>query len=510
MKVVFRKSFYKGMMKSFAEVETLKKSAGTEKHGIGKHYETITVRRKDGTVYQRRQEVGRKKPENKGRPQKKPEEIKHSYAHTTGDHIVFNNGGVDMTGEVVGVGREGVTVKGTGNAKGQTFRVRHEDVKQGTKMINPNDAIRGLMDANSISPERRNTGDFGVKVGDKVSFESKGKMLEGVVRGVNKDSIIIDGIGEGKGIRYTVPENQVKEKIGNADGTIPASKFNANDYKKSFTDSKCTNDAEGIKYVYSLLGEEGKTTQAQVEAKLNEQTHRMKNGDTQTRNMVNGKWTAEREKLHNEIIAKILTPEKVKACRPKNGEKPKFVMFGGRGGSGKSWFTDKERAKAEGRQVMFDSDNYLILDADEIKKAIPEYKAWNAGEVHEESSYLNKKIKRRAMSLGLNIIVDGTMNYNPKKPKKVRNEMLKAKKKGYSLEAHYMFLPLQDSCIRAFNRFKTEKGDYSGRLVPTDIMLEMQDNEKSFDSVKDIVDDWSFMDNQGSTGPRLISKKGLK
>ena len=73
-----------------------------------------------------------------------------------------------------------------------------------------------------------------------------------------------------------------------------------------------------------------------------------------------------------------------------------------------------------------------------------------------------------------------------------------------------LILPLQDSCIRAFNRFKTKNGDYSGRLVPTDIMLAMQDNEKSFDSVKDIVDDWSFRDNQGAGGPKLISKKGLK
>ena len=65
-----------------------------------------------------------------------------------------------------------------------------------------------------------NTADFGVKIGDKVSFESKSKTLEGIVRGGDKDSIIIDGIGEGKGIRYTVHGNQVKEKTGNADGTF--------------------------------------------------------------------------------------------------------------------------------------------------------------------------------------------------------------------------------------------------------------------------------------------------
>ena len=183
-------------------------------------------------------------------------------------------------------------------------------------------------------------------------------------------------------------------------------------------------------------------------------------------------------------------------------------MFGGRGGSGKSWFTDKERAAKEGREVMFNSDKFLILDADEIKKALPEFKGWNAGEVHEESSYLMKEIKKRAMANGLNIIIDGTMNFNPKKPDKVRNEMLEARSKGYILEAHYMFTPIQKSCINAMNRFKTNNNDYSGRLVPTDILLGMQDNEKSFDSVKDIVDDWTFRDNQNFEA-KLISRKGL-
>lgn len=184
-------------------------------------------------------------------------------------------------------------------------------------------------------------------------------------------------------------------------------------------------------------------------------------------------------------------------------------MFGGRGGSGKSWFTDKERAAKDGRKVMFDSDNYLILDADELKKELPEFEGWNAGEVHEESSDLNKMIKSKALELGINIIIDGTMNYNSKKPDKVKNEMLEARDKGYSLEAHYMFTPIQKSCVNAMNRFKTKQGDYSGRLVPTDILLGMQNNEMSFDSVKDIVDDWSFRDNQNFEA-KVISQKGMK
>lgn len=472
MKITFEKS----------TLEAMEKSDIKNKYGNGKHVEMVEVHGKNGT-FLRRQKVGRKKQENKehepkeekpeegkGKGSAKPKEEKHSYKGNVGDHINFTYNGVQLEGDVVGIGADGVTVHGTGKAKGVQYRVRNEDIVNTSK---------------------------------------------------------------------------------NSDGTIPAGSFNANDYKNQFADPKMTNDKEGVKYLYSLLDNvtdrngnmiDGREVQAMVEKKLNEQTHRMKKGDTQLRNMhdikfdengkfISGVYNDERKKMHADVIKKILNPDVIAACKPKNGEKPKFVMFGGRGGSGKSWFTDKERAKQEGREVMFNGikaagkydkqtgkfvfeaqdfdknvSNFLILDADEIKNAIPEFQMWNAGEVHEESSDLMKMIKKQAMEMGLNIIIDGTMAYNSKKPDKVKNEMLAAKDMGYSTEAHYMFSPIQKSCINAMTRFR-HGGDFKGRLVPTDILLAMQDNEKSFDSVKDIVDDWSFRDNQNFEA-KLISRKG--
>lgn len=343
----------------------------------------------------------------------------------------------------------------------------------------------------------------------EVEFNYGGNKLSGKITAKGEDGVTIHDKDDNI---YKVKYNAIGKTTKNADGTIPADSFNANDYKKSFTDQNVTPDAKGIAYVYSLLGEEGKEAEAQTIEKMGKLTKRMmKLGGTDQRYTVDENhtvYTAERQQLHNKILSELFTPEKIAACTPKNGESPKYVMFGGRGGSGKSWFTDKERAEKEGREVMFDSDNFFVIDADEIKKSIPEFEGWNAGEVHEESSYLAKRITAKAKELGLNIIIDGTMNYNPKKPNKVRDQMMDFKNSGYSCEAHYMFLPVQESSKRAINRFKTKKGDYSGRLVPMDILVGMQDNEKSFDSVKDICDNWSFRDNQGADGPKLISEKG--
>lgn len=145
MKVMFKRKLYEEMIKAFGkkDLSKLRKEIVTDKNGHKK------------TVYKKidKQEEGNRN----GKAEPKSDGKKHSYAHTIGDCIVFNHGGSDFTGQIIGIGKDGVTVKGTGNAKGQVFRVRHENVKQVTKMINPNDAIRGLMDANSVKPGWRNT-----------------------------------------------------------------------------------------------------------------------------------------------------------------------------------------------------------------------------------------------------------------------------------------------------------------------------------------------------------------
>lgn len=145
MRVMFKRVVYEEMLKSFGkkDLSKLHQKVVTDKNG---------VRRK---VW-----VGNEEKPNdkrKGKTGEGNSDGKHSFAHTTGDHIIFTNRGRNFTGEIVGIGKDGVTVHGTGTAKGQSFRVRHEDIMQVTKMINPNDAIRGLMDANSVKSGWRNT-----------------------------------------------------------------------------------------------------------------------------------------------------------------------------------------------------------------------------------------------------------------------------------------------------------------------------------------------------------------
>jgi len=204
-----------------------------------------------------------------------------------------------------------------------------------------------------------------------------------------------------------------------------------------------------------------------------------------------GSWTPERQALHKSIIDEFFTREKVDAARPEDGKAPTFTVLGGRGGSGKSWF--------EGH--VYDPGRAIVLDPDHIKAKLPEFEGWNAAQVHEESSEIADEITRVAQENGLNLVHDATM----KSPEKAKALVQGFKERGYRVEAHYMHLPRQEAAKRAVGRFLNPD---SGRYVPPSIVLGNTENEKSFEGVKDLVDAWSFRDNNvpQNTPPVLISE----
>lgn len=116
------------------------------------------------------------------------------------------------------------------------------------------------------------------------------------------------------------------------------------------------------------------------------------------------------------------------------------------------------------------------------------------------------KIYHRQTKMGLNVIIDGTMN----SPKKSVKQIQDFKKAEYFTSCDYMFTPMQESMKRACSRFKTRKNDYSGHFVPLGIMTDMTQNEDAFEAVKGLVDRYSFQDNFNQTNgmATLICQKG--
>lgn len=352
-------------------------------------------------------------------------------------------------------------------------------------------------------------------VGDTVTLDgAKGDFK---VSSIDKDGsyhvVSIDGK-----TGYHVSENHIKARGNNTDDKnkgsikqltptygrkqIPANEFNASKYKQLYDDDKVDTTYSGI--------EEGLRQAAELPIikrhpefmmKLRNDLRKAEEApETVSLYRISGsgaeaEYTPERRKIHKKIIDKLIS-EKLEAAMPKNGEAPTFQILGGRGGSGKSTF-NKKKSEAG----VYHEDNVIVVDPDALKQELANeskdgWEGWKAKAYHEESSDVSKMLMKEALAFGLNIVMDITMSNADTQI----DELKLAKSLGYKTGAYYMHVPKQESFKRAMSRYvqsETEKGveDFSGRLVPPDVLLGMTENEANFDKVKDFADDWSFYDN---------------
>jgi predicted kinase len=278
--------------------------------------------------------------------------------------------------------------------------------------------------------------------------------------------------------------------------------FNAAEWSKQWDDPKANKNDAGVEHImnsFETLKDEIERHVRETDAKnyeliyTKQLTYKLYRKSGEGPSSIYGK---ERLELHDEIEREIMAPDKINSAKPAEGERPTFMMLGGRGGSGKSWFQNN----------IYDPGKFVILDADLIKERIPEYDGWNANQVHEESSDILEKVLQKCLEQGLNVVLDATM----KTPEKAIEKLAKFIAKGYKTEAHYMHLPRQEAAKRAVMRYRNGKkeGDYKGRYVPVKVVLGMTTNEETFDLVKNMVDTWSFRDNNVKRGeqPILISE----
>ena len=293
------------------------------------------------------------------------------------------------------------------------------------------------------------------------------------------------------------PDGSDKEEVKQ----IPPERFSAKSFAKAHDDPGASEE--------SILKDFPPDTKGKIQ-QARERLAGIK--QTQDEHMRGGRWSAERQKLHRDILVSgyemddpktpgqkikvpgILSAERIKAATPQEGQAPVFILLGGRGGSGKSSFDGE----------VYQSERCIVLDADHIKGLLPEYEGWNAHQVHEESSEMIESAMNYARILGVNVVLDATM----KTTKSALEKVDAFKAAGYRTEAHYMHLPRQEAAKRAVGRFIN--GGVRGRFVPPEVVLSNTTNEGSFDEVRKKVDAWSFRDNNVPKGqpPVLVSQYG--
>jgi hypothetical protein len=204
-------------------------------------------------------------------------------------------------------------------------------------------------------------------------------------------------------------------------------------------------------------------------------------------------WTKERAELHERILKDIFSERRMAAALPAEGVDPELLLFGGRGGSGKGWFS--------GDDGPVDTSHYIKLDADDIKAQLPGYAGWNAALYHEESGYVFDKAVDIARERGLNLVLDQTM-------KTQRSAMAKVDAfagSGYRISAYYMFAPPREAAVNATRRFVSPRkgGSGTGRYVPPSYIFNSTTNERTFDAIvaSGKLEGWAIYSTQGQTFP---------
>ena len=289
-------------------------------------------------------------------------------------------------------------------------------------------------------------------------------------------------------------------KIANADSPESEAGFEAMMQRVAESnDRKITPEEIQAEYVRRQTESGGKYTSADIEERIGNykeyyEAHGNGTLDTQTKyRTADGSYTAERQQIHDKILDDLF--KDADKAKPAAGEKPTFVMLGGRGGSGKSSL----------KGLAYDPEKTVVIDADKIKTMLPEYSelfqqqskyaGLNAWEVHEESSDIVKAALDMAKERGINVVLDGTMSSAGSALKKITP----FENAGYRIEGAYMYLPREESTVRGMGR--SMNLDYSdvesGRFVPTDVLLNMQDNEKAFGQVSEHFDSWGIWTTEG-------------
>lgn len=326
------------------------------------------------------------------------------------------------------------------------------------------------------------------------------------VLGASRYQIYKVGQAEGKEVQFSnngsvknLPELMKEfDIVASPDTQQPVSgkNFSAQKWSEVYKDPYLTQTEKGAEYLLSQMKDSDELKKHLLETDLKNEnlietykTYRIK-GRGQS-----SIYTPERNELHKRMIDDYLL-ENTGAIVPK-GETPKFVMLGGRGGSGKSMFNG----------IVYNPEKFIVIDPDLVKTWFKEYgyEERNASQFHIESSDVTQKLIKKAQKLNMNIVLDGTMSYLNSSVKMLQSFA----EKGYYTEIDYMFLPPQISFERAMNRF-VNGGKYNGRYVPMKVLLDMTENEKVFDVLKDFSNNWRFYSNYGikkGDKPILISSK---
>jgi predicted kinase len=211
-------------------------------------------------------------------------------------------------------------------------------------------------------------------------------------------------------------------------------------------------------------------------------------------------WSEERQAIHDELIAYFYAHAPEVPCEYR------ALLAGGLAGAGKTTVLTQHAG--------IDLSRYLMINPDVVKeemarrRLIPEIGGLSAMEVsdlvHEESSYLARRLSQLAQADGRNLVWDVTMSDGDSTARRV----VALKSAGYKhVEGVFVDIPIGVSLQRTAARHREGHDNFlagnglGGRYVPPRLIFNQADpewgskNRKNFEQTKSVFDSWSRYEN---------------
>jgi len=223
-------------------------------------------------------------------------------------------------------------------------------------------------------------------------------------------------------------------------------------------------------------------------------------------------WTPDRNRIQGALVADLYERARDVPCEGL------AIIAGGLGGAGKSTVLSKHAG--------IDLSRYLTINPDNIKEEmaerglVPEVEGLSPMEaselVHEESSYIAKRLALRATADQKNLIWDITMSSRESTERRI-NDLRAA---GYTVDGIFVDIPVETSVRRADARHREGHNDYragiglGGRYVPPEVIRAQADpdwgsqNRKFFEDVNPTFDHWQRFDNSVDGRAPVLAETG--
>ena len=157
--------------------------------------------------------------------------------------------------------------------------------------------------------------------------------------------------------------------------------------------------------------------------------------------------------------------------------------------SGKSYYSE----------ILAKENNLAIVDSDDIKKIIPEYKGGvGANAVHTESRLITSEVRRDLMDQGKNMLLPRVGGLS--KRKEIQSLIQELKESDYDVKTVFIDTDYKTALERMYKRFAK-----TGRLVPTSYIEEVKNTPiDTFHRVKYNTDGYAWIDNNGEQNQETI------